>query len=261
VEPNSDADDLPPPRVPFDPKFPNVIVQQPANSPIRLADHPDYEAAKAGDSEAAARVVVDSIDERAVEKVRQLIGERKPLIVPVHAEEAAGRNRLPVAYARELADRLGLEGKLDIVQANRPHRTGADAASRLVNRAEFAGPVNAGREYFLVDDAVTQGGTLADLRSYIESQGGKVIGSSTLMGAPLSHILAPTRKTIAALREKLPGLEPWWRETFGHGFEALTESELHALHRFNSTDSVRDRLATEGSETGLGRGRPRPSSG
>ena len=112
--------------------------------------------------------------------------------------------------------------------------------------ALFAGQVEAGREYFIVDDAVTQGGTFADLRSYIESRGGKVIGSSTLMGAPFSHILAPTRKTIAALREKLPGLEPWWRKTFGHGFDAMTEGELHALHRFNSTDAVRDRIAAAG---------------
>ena len=75
------------------------------------------------------------------------------------------------------------------------------------------------------------------------------------------HILAPTRKTIAALREKLPSLEPWWRKTFGHGFEALTESELNALHRYNSTDAVRDRLASETRKTGLG-GSPRgPGSG
>jgi len=222
------------------------VIQQPAHSTVRIIDHPDYGAAKSGDVNAAAIVVVDIIDHRGIERLRALIGNRKPTLVAVHAEEATGRNKLPMAYAEELGYQFGLEVDVDIVQANRPERTGQDAVHRLAQRAEFDGPVKPGSDYVLVDDAVTQGGTLADLRSYIELRGGNVIGATTLIGAPDSHILAPRPRTLAALREKLPSLERWWIKAYGHGLDALTESEAQALRRFDSTDAIRDRLAARG---------------
>lgn len=42
---------------------------------------------------------------------------------------------------------------------------------RLVKLVRFDGEVVAGQKYLLIDDAVTQGGTIADLRGYIESSG------------------------------------------------------------------------------------------
>jgi hypothetical protein len=73
--------------------------------------------------------------------------------------------------------------------------------------------------------------------------GGKVLGATTLMAGPFSHILAPTRTTLERLRDKLPQLEPWWKATYGHGFEGLTDSEAKYLASLNSTDAIRDRLA------------------
>jgi hypothetical protein len=230
-------------RVPFRDNFPQVVVQRPPNSPMRITEHPDYTAAKAGDTRAAMRVVDDAIDERAMAKLQKLIGDRRPTVVPVHAEEASGRNALPRVYAHELAGTLGLPVDNEIMQANRAFRTGEGAAYRMQNGAEFDGNVQPGADHLLADDAVTMGGTLADLHSHIAVGGGNVLGATTLMAGRFSHILAPTRTTLARLRDKLPQLEPWWKATYGHGFEGLTDSEAKYLTGFGSTDAVRDRIA------------------
>ncbi len=47
---------------------------------------------------------------------------------------------------------------------------------------------------------MTQGGTLADLRAYIESKGGHVIGATTLGNAEFGHMMCPQDMTLAALR-------------------------------------------------------------
>ncbi|MDM8548974.1 hypothetical protein QUF72_02805 [Desulfobacterales bacterium HSG2] len=42
-------------------------------------------------------------------------------------------------------------------------------------QAEFDGPVISGERYVLADDFVGQGGTLANLRSHIIKDGGRVV--------------------------------------------------------------------------------------
>jgi hypothetical protein len=196
-----------PRRVPFPPAFPDIVIQQPYGSPIRFDQRPDYAAAKAGDPEAAVRFVDDMIDPAKLNALRVTIGARKPTVVAVHAEEAAGRNAIPERYAALLSRDLGLPLDEDIVQANEPRRTGQNGEYRLSVHSEFDGPVRAGRDYLIADDNVTQGGTLADLRSYIETHGGRVVGATTLTGSRRSEILAPRPETLAALRAKVPDLE------------------------------------------------------
>ena len=50
--------------------------------------------------------------------------------------------------------------------------------------------------------------------------------ASTLTGKPYSAKLSLEQATLIALRDKHGDkLESWWKETFGYGFEFLTESE------------------------------------
>ena len=45
------------------------------------------------------------------------------------------------------------------------------------------------------------------------------------------------------LREKHGGeLESWWQDTFGYGFNFLTESEARYLARADSVELIRDRI-------------------
>ena len=230
------------PRPTWPEAFPNAVVQL-GTSLRKMKEHRDYRAAKAGDLDAAARLVADLIRPEVVERIRAQLAGRRPSVVPIFAQEAAGRNKIPHAYAAELAARLGLPASFDIVQTNRTHHTGAGAAARIVRRAEFAGPVEPGRDYLIADDHVTLGGTIADLKAYIESQGGRVILTSTMTASPLSHRLRLDPARLAELRSKLGAAEPWFKERFGHGFEGLTHSEAGYLLSFGSPDTLRRRLA------------------
>jgi hypothetical protein len=63
--------------------FPPVILQ----AAIGCAkNNINYEAAKAGDIESALLLSDDLVNDTAVEKIAALIGDKKPLLIPVHAE-------------------------------------------------------------------------------------------------------------------------------------------------------------------------------
>jgi simple sugar transport system permease protein len=230
------------PRVPFGPGFPDVVIQQPAGSPVRFSAHPDYAAARAGDKAAAERFVDAMVTVDKIEQIRRMIGDTQPIVVAPHAEEVTGRNAIPETYAHYLSDELGLSVDREIVQANRPRRTGQDGAYRRAARCAFDGDVEQGRDYLMVDDNVTQGGTLADLRSFIEQRGGNVVGASTLTGSRSSEILAPRAETIHQLRTRFPDLEAKWKTAFGHDFTGLTQSECTYLVRSKPADALGDRI-------------------
>ena len=92
----------------------------------------------------------------------------QPVLVSAHAYERDGVNAIPAALAAVLSERLGVPFDTGIVQTNVVSHTGADGYGRLARQAAFEGEVAPGREYVMVDDFVGQGGTLANLRGWVE---------------------------------------------------------------------------------------------
>lgn len=219
------------------------------------SSHPDYPAAKAGDSEAAMRLALDLVTPEMVAKVQARMGNARPRVLPVTAEEAAGRNKIPMAVSVVLADRMGLDVDAGIVQANRAHRTGMDGLDRIFAPVDFAGTVEPG-EYLLVDDTLTQGGTFAALASHIREGGGTVAGIVALTGKQYSAKIQPSPEILTSLRQKHGDLENEFRAATGYGFDALTESEARYLARYEPAQRLRDRIAAEGR-----RGRERANEG
>ena len=74
-------------------------------------------------------------------------------------------------------------------------------------QAEFTGVIQPGCEYVLVDDFVGMGGTLANLKGYIESRGGKVLAAVTLPGKPHSAKLALSPERLNELTRYLARTE------------------------------------------------------
>ncbi len=230
-----------PVRTTWQKDFPDVVLH------ARLGDatsHRDYEAAKAGDEAAARRLVSEVLSKEAVDKIRDVIGTREVLLTAVHAEEASGRNKIPQAMADILGKVLHQAVDDNIVQTKRVGRTGQDGFGRLANQPEFAGNVRSDLPYFILDDTLTQGGTLAGLKGYIESHGGRVIGASALTGKQYSAKMALSPQTLSQLREHFggTGLENWWKQQHGYGFDGLTESEANYLLRAGDADKIRDRV-------------------
>lgn len=231
-------------RSDWDKNFPDAAVMYKGND---VQAHGDYLAAKAGDINAALRLLADTVKDEDLGKISAITqGKKKVIVVAVHAEELAGRNKIPIAYAALLEQRLGFELDTDIVQTQKVNRGGSSGIERLIKIVPFQGRVEKGRYYFLVDDTLTQGGTLASLKGYIETNGGIVIGVSALMGKQYSAKLSPSPDTIALLRQVAgEEFERWWQNELGYNFEKFTESEaryLSTLIRKSDVDTVRGQV-------------------
>ncbi|GAA5117112.1 phosphoribosyltransferase [Luteolibacter yonseiensis] len=229
--------------------IPNAIV---AHDLGKAAKHPDYAAAKAGDPRAALRLARDLVTKQMRNDVAVLIGDSKPVIVPVIAMEAGGNNKIPHGVAIRIEESLGLQSTTDIIQSVKAHRSEKTALDRVFAQPSFSGPVKAGESYLLVDDTLTQGGTFAALADHIARNGGKVVGAVALTGKQYSATLRLSEPLLAQLRNRLGDLEDTFKRATGHGFESLTESEARTLVKFGPVDRVRERITKEGIERGDG---------
>ena len=240
-----------PPRVPWE-AFADAVLLAGESQTKR---HPEYAGAKMGEAVAAVTLVNSLVDQAGIAKVQALVSEvsesGEPVLVCATAYERQGFNAIPAALAEVLSERLGTPFDTTVVQTNVVSHTGADGYGRLARQAVFEGKVQRGREYVMVDDFIGQGGTLANLRGWIEKQGGKVVGAVVLTGKPYSAKLNPSQEQLYELRQRHGSvLEHWWREYFGHAFDCLTQSEARYLARSPDVDTIRNRLAAAVREGG-----------
>jgi predicted amidophosphoribosyltransferase len=153
---------------------------------------PQYAAAKAGDADAAELLVEHFANRGRLPELADLVRGRDVRLLPVHALESEGVNEIPAALAELLSEWLGLRVTESVVQSNTVGHTGASGFQRLANQAFFAGEVERGHHYLLVDDFIGQGGTLANLIGYIDRAGGHAVGATVLTGKPYSAKLPRT---------------------------------------------------------------------
>ena len=222
-----------------------------------LAALPDYPAAKAGEAPAAFRLVQRLLKPETIAAVAACFRPTPDTrIVPVHAEEQGGRNKIPLMLAHLLADGLGSNPvETGIVQSSRAHRTGSNANHRLAFPPAFDGAVQPGCCYILVDDTLTQGGTLAALRGHIENRGGRVLGVVVMSAKHYSLPLAPTPQTLAALHAKHgDALNTYWKQEFHYELDRLTQSEAAHLCAAADLDTIRNRIAQARLAAGVGVG-------
>ena len=223
--------------------IPDVLIH---SSESNVKQHPDYRAAKSGDAEAAKNLINDTINNNQVEALRALVVDKEiPILVSAHALEADGINAIPDVFANILSKILGWNHSIGIVQTNVVSHTGSNGYGRLSRPANFDGTIEPGRNYVIIDDFVALGGTLANLKGHIETNGGHVIGAVSLTGKQYSAKLKVSKERLDELRNKHPELEQWWKHHFGHTFDALTESEARYLARSPDVNTIRNRIAEE----------------
>ena len=138
-------------RVAWD-DFPLVFILCPLGT---AQNHSDYEEAKKnGNNGAALQLVKAIVPSEKIDELKAIIGELNPLILPVHAIEEFGTNKIPAALAYYLSVQLELELCSDIVQANKPQRTDKGAFYRLSQYPFFDGDVQQGCNYVILDDTL-----------------------------------------------------------------------------------------------------------
>lgn len=207
--------------------FPPVI----SNGKLRdLSNEPEYQEAKSGNFEQSVKLVDKLIKDETVQHIKEIIGDNKPIIVPILSEEASGKNRIPQAYAYALANELNLQVTDEIFQSNTAKRTGKGIYHRYVSPPEFSGNVQAGQAYFIVDDTLSVGGTIATLKGYIENNGGKVIGSAVMTAYEQKTSISISQNMLKSIEQK-DGLNEYWREEFGFGLDKLTQQEAGHLKK------------------------------
>lgn len=229
-------------RLPWPPDFPDVVI----HTDVRTRDrHPGYTAAKAGDAEAALMLASDLLSAGGIASLRDIIGNQPTLLLPVVADELTGFNAIPDAMAQVLGNELGLPVVAgEIVQTNKVGHTRAPAFQRLVTPATFEGQVQAGANYVLVDDHVGLGGTLANLRGYVEAGDGNVIAITTLTESRDARVISLQPETRNVLWGRHgQALDDLWKSQFGYGIDCLTEVEALNLCRQQSVAGIEDFLA------------------
>ncbi|HEX3917153.1 MAG TPA: hypothetical protein VHW60_07410 [Caulobacteraceae bacterium] len=199
----------------------------------------------------------------AIAALSALVGADGAVLLPITAIEIGGHNAVPDAMAELLADRLKWRLSLgDIVQVNKVGHTKALAFNRIVTPAAFEGPVIRGANYVLVDDHVGLGGTLANLKGHVETNGGIVVAMTTLTESRQARHIALRSDVLGVLKaEHGDELENLWRDHFGHGLEQLTNVEGENLRREHTVDAIRNRLAqaeVEVRERGIAVGKEPP---
>jgi hypothetical protein len=219
--------------------LPDVLIHADVS---RSKSHPLYVLAKGGDTRAAEGLIDDLIAPEKLNELARLVGDTQAFLTAVHAVEAAGLNAIPKVLALKISAMLDWPVSTGLIQINRVAHTGASGDHRLAFPALFGGSAQTGN-HVLVDDFVGQGGTLANVKGYIEFHGGTVLAATALTGKAYSAQLLLTDETLEALRRKHGRqLEEWWIDTFGYSFEQLTESEARYITRVDNADTVRARL-------------------
>ena len=198
--------------------------------------HPDYKAAKAGDPDAAARLVAETVDPTTIDAARPRFGAGA-IYAPVVAEEATGHNAIPHALADYYARKTGGSVSVDINQINRAFHTGAGPMERLANPAHFEGDVvPGGGRYVIVDDVSVMGSTLASMADHVQRSGGDVAGVVTLANASRTGVLRPSKAHIADI-ERRYGNDV--RDLFDTEPAALTADEAQYIRNFRDADTLR----------------------
>ena len=230
--------------------FPRLIRN---GSLAELKDAAGYTQAKAGDAEAAYDMVKSLLSTETLDNIRELAGGRVPILISVKAQESSGKNKIPEAMAHAIRASTGWPVDAEIVQINKPGRTGSGSSHRLAFQPVFDGKVEAGRDYLILDDNSTMGGTIASLRGYIENRGGRVIGAAVMSARETALDIVPTRNQLNEIQRK-HGDAPndYWTREFGYGIDRLTRAEAGVIRSAGAFDSIRDRIAAARLQAGVG---------
>jgi Phosphoribosyl transferase domain len=173
-------------------------------------------------------------------------------VVPVIQVEGRRFNALPVAMATRIAAGIGAKVWLETVQLNVVGHTTKTAAQRFLSQPEFGGAVPRGSTVIIVDDVVTMGSTLANLRGYLMSRGARVASATTLGAGNSSTKLVPSPKFIKALEEKFgKDLGDALRQ-LGFKPQQLTVREVYFLNGLRTIKRFRSEIAEKISTLGFG---------
>jgi len=192
-----------------------------------------FEEAKNGDMNAAIDVVKKCVKTNRLQEFRAEYSDS--FLLPVRS-----RNMLPLALSYE----IGLKIWDQVFLKSTIHRKSLYAIQRLQHSPVFVGHIQKDMTYIIVDDIVTQGGTISALRKHVLAYGGKVAAIVALAYAIGSYDIAPTRGIMVRLLVKF-GDSICQFQSIGlvNSFDELTNSQAKYLLRFSSIHNIFKKIA------------------
>lgn len=183
-------------------------------------------AKKEGSSIDAYNLCKDIVKEQEMARMKLNFPNAK--VVFPHVEADAGQNKLASVYAEELR-RYGFDIDDSVVMKERVNHTGASSLQRLTNRARFEGEIEKYGQYIIVDDFITSGAQVRDLKDYIESNEGQVVLVSSLATGRYGTFLQPREEDINKLKELGVNDEQLQVLGIANSTEDLTAGEVRRL--------------------------------
>jgi hypoxanthine-guanine phosphoribosyltransferase len=190
-----------------------------------------YNAAKSGNIAAAIKVCQKCINQDDINDIRRKYPES--MLLPVISNGSA------------LALSLAMHIKLPIwcvCSASNRNRKNMYAMERILNRPLFEGYIQKDRSYIIVDDVVTQGGTVMSLRQYVIDAGGRVDGVVAIAYAKGSRTIVPTKESIEKLLSRFgTDIYDFFRDVGVSSPVQLSYSQIRYLLSFASIDNMREK--------------------
>ena len=147
-------------------------------------------------------------------------------------------NMLPLA----LCANIGLPVCSSVQCSASRRRKNLPAIQRILCKPVFSGVIAPGKNYILVDDIVTQGGTMSSLMRFVSSEGGNVRAVLSLVYGRGSRRIAPAKEKLAKLKRRFGNKLTDFFEDYGMGsgyIDQLTNSEILYLLKFSSVENMR----------------------
>jgi hypothetical protein len=194
-----------------------------------------YADAKAGDEKAAESVVRQCLKYNRVQYIKRLYPNA--VLLPV-----LGINKLPLALAKA----IGLPVHTDVYVIHPAERKKLSAMQRMLTKPKFYINYLPPCEYIIVDDIITQGGTVAELRRYVIISGGKVAAILALAYAIGSHTIAPAETAVEKIKDKFGQTELTSflkKYNISAEIEELTNSQCRYLLRFSNIFNITKKAA------------------
>lgn len=209
--------------------LPDAIICHPLGT---LKKHVCYEQAKNGDLQAALQLARTVITEDVIANLRLIEADA---ILGVLGMEERGLNMIPSACAMLLAKAMNLSLCLGVHKKMGAVRTRLHGLERVFARPIFAGQVAANRRLILLDDTLTQGGTIAALAEHVQHHGAHIAAVVAITGKARSAQLALSEDTLGRLREQLGAWEQDFIRLTGRPLQKFTESEANYLLKYLSS--------------------------
>ena len=193
-----------------------------------------FTEAKEGDLKAATAVVTTCVKAKHLSELKKRYPNAE--LLPVMTE-----NKLPIA----LAQNIGLKVCKTVSTHRSCQRKNMRAMERLLYQPTFKGNVNHNTSYILVDDILTQGGTVSALRKYVIAGGGNVVAVAVLAHAVGSKTLPPKQQTLRRLQAKF-GSQPLkavlQQYCIANSIDELTNQQAEYLLRFNGLSNIVEKI-------------------